>query len=243
MSRDAKQQAEYEVLDKAIRNDSLFALGATVVGTSVLSAIAFRFSPAYRSTPISAKTALILGPSIGAFYIRGEHVGVEFRRNKYLTMMEPEERAEALRKQAASLQRASFVERSMDYVTEHRWSILGYTWLAGISGSLYHLYRQKGMTVTQKAVQARMYAQLITIIGILSTAAIASLKDKDGAKHVSHNSPALDAALAGDMHVDELFGTERPHHHHSQIENSAPAVVHANSPAEDTAQLPHKQQH
>ncbi|KAJ2787218.1 Replication factor C, subunit RFC4 [Coemansia interrupta] len=222
-------------------NDSLFALGTTFVGASLLSVVAFRFSPAYRRTPISAKTALILGPSIGAFYIRGEHVGTEYRRNKYLSMLEPEERAEAMRKQAASLQRASLVERSMDYVTEHRWSILGYTWLAGISGSLYHLYRQKGMTVTQKAVQARMYAQLITIIGILSTAAIASLSNKDEDKHRKHNSAALEAALAGDMNVDEMFSNHQHHHHHPHhIEGAAPAVVHANSPAEEKAQLPTK---
>ncbi|KAI8324728.1 hypothetical protein GQ54DRAFT_243966, partial [Martensiomyces pterosporus] len=91
--------------------------------------------------------------------------------------------------------RSSLADRTADYVTEHRWSILGYTWLAGISGSVYHLYRQKGMTWTQKVVQARMYAQAITIIGILSTAAIASLSSQADNKHVQHNSAALEAAL------------------------------------------------
>ncbi|KAJ1883528.1 Replication factor C, subunit RFC4 [Coemansia sp. RSA 1722] len=236
-SRYAKQQAENEVLDKAIINDSLFALGATFVGAGALSAVAYRFSPTYRRIPISAKTALILGPAIGAFYIRGEHVGTEYRRNKYLSLLEPAERAEALRRQEAIAKRSSFMERTTDYVTANRWSILGYTWLAGISGSLYHLYRQKGMTVTQKAVQARMYAQLITIIGILSTAAIASLSNKGEKKHLAHNSAALEAALAGDMQTDELFNG-RPHTHaHPHIDhtgvNDAPAVVHAHSPAEN----------
>ncbi|KAI9502971.1 hypothetical protein BX070DRAFT_184091, partial [Coemansia spiralis] len=84
-----------------------------------------------------------------------------------------------LRKQREAMDsRRSLKERSIDFVADHRWSILGYTWLTGITGSLYHLYRKKGMTATQKAVQARMYAQAITIIAILSTAGIASLSGK-----------------------------------------------------------------
>ncbi|KAJ2721314.1 Replication factor C, subunit RFC4 [Coemansia sp. Benny D115] len=225
----AQTKAEQEELDKLIMNDSLFAFGATAIGTSILSAIAYKFSPGYRRIPISAKTALILGPTIGAFYIRGEHTGTEFRRNRYLKLLGPEERAEAMRKQEAILARSTFLERATDYVTENRWSLLGYTWLAGISGSAYHLYRQKGMSVTQKAVQARMYAQLITLIGILSTAAVASLSNKDADKHVKHNSAALEAALAGDMSVDELYSNQPPKHKHPLVHSNAP-VINASSP-------------
>ncbi|KAI7826443.1 hypothetical protein BX661DRAFT_184038 [Kickxella alabastrina] len=218
-SRYAQKKADAEALDKVIMSDSLLALGATFIGGSVLSAIAYRFSPTYRSIPISAKTALILGPSIGAFYIRGEHVGAEYRRNKYLTMLEPEERQEALRRQEAIAVRNTFIEKSSDYITAHRWSILGYTWLAGISGSLYHL----------------MYAQLITLIGILSTAAIASLSDKSGDKHAKHNSAALEAALAGDMKVNDMYSIH-PHgsnHHNHQVEqlNQKKAQLSSGAPA------------
>ncbi|KAJ1934963.1 hypothetical protein GGF37_006179 [Kickxella alabastrina] len=150
-------------------------------------------------------------------------------------MLEPEERQEALRRQEAIAVRNTFIEKSSDYITAHRWSILGYTWLAGISGSLYHLYRQKGMTGTQKAVQARMYAQLITLIGILSTAAIASLSDKSGDKHAKHNSAALEAALAGDMKVNDMYSIH-PHgsnHHNHQVEqlNQKKAQLSSGAPA------------
>ncbi|KAJ1729142.1 Replication factor C, subunit RFC4 [Coemansia biformis] len=197
----ANQEEERAALEKAIVQDSLFALGATLVGTSVLSAIAYKFSPGYRGTPISAKTAFILGPTLGAFYIRGEHVGTEFRRNKYLHQLEGEERERALQEQQAAVTRRSLMDRSIDFVAENRWTILGTTWLTGISGSLIYLYRQKGMTASQKVVQARMYAQLITIIGILSTAAIVSLSDKTENKHVRHNSAALEAILAADTKI------------------------------------------
>ncbi|KAJ2161254.1 Replication factor C, subunit RFC4 [Coemansia sp. RSA 552] len=209
-SRYASQKDEMEALDKAIQNDSMLALGVTFVGAGILSAVAYKFSPGYRSIPISAKTALILAPAIGAFYVRGEHVGTEFRRSKHLQRLSAEEQAEVREKQQALLARQSLVDRSITYVNENRWSILGYTWLTSMAGSIYYLYRQKGMTVAQKAVQARMYAQLITIAGILSTAAIASLGGKSESKHQHHNSAALDAILAEDENKIPIKRAEPP---------------------------------
>ncbi|KAJ2819076.1 Replication factor C, subunit RFC4 [Coemansia furcata] len=197
----AQRQADLDALEKAMVSDSLFAMGATVVAATALSFAAFRFSPWYRGTPISAKTAFILGPTIGAFYIRGEHVSTEFRRSKYMAQLDPHEREAILNQRARIDARTSLADRSIHFVNEHRWSILGYTWLIGITGSLLYLYKQKGMTATQKAVQARMYAQAITLVGILSTAGIASLGDKTENKHVQHNSAALEAALAQDTRV------------------------------------------
>ncbi|KAJ2709842.1 Replication factor C, subunit RFC4 [Coemansia spiralis] len=201
-TRNDRQEAEKAALDKAIVGDSLFALGVTFVGSAVLSAIAYRFSPGYRKIPISAKTGLILAPSMSAFYIRGEHVGSEFRRGKHLHQLEGDERERALREQQAGAVRQSLANRTIDFVTTNRWSILGATWVTGIAGSVFYLYRQKGMTVSQKTVQARMYAQLITIIAIMSTAAVASLSDKNENKHANHNSAALDAILAADTKID-----------------------------------------
>ncbi|KAJ2885687.1 Replication factor C, subunit RFC4 [Coemansia aciculifera] len=197
----AQRQADHDALQKAIVSDSLFAMGGTAIAATALSFIAFRFSPWYRGTPISAKTAFILGPTIGAFYIRGEHVSTEFRRSKYMAQLDPHEREAILNQRARIDARSSMADRSIHFVNEHRWAILGYTWLVGITGSLLYLYKKKGMTVTQKAVQARMYAQAITLVGILSTAGVASLGDKSENKHVQHNSAALEAALAQDTRV------------------------------------------
>ncbi|KAJ2355224.1 Replication factor C, subunit RFC4 [Coemansia erecta] len=200
-TRYAQQKAEQEELEKITFNESMLALGATFVGASALSAIAYRFSPGYRSTPISAKTAFILAPTLGAFYVRGEQVGTEFRRNKFIKHLDPAEREEMERRRNALESRRTMMDRSIEFVNAKRWSILGYTWLTGMASAAYYLYRKKGMTVPQKIVQARMYAQLITIVGILSTAAIASLGDKTNDRHVNRNSAELDAILAQDTRI------------------------------------------
>ncbi|KAJ1987300.1 Replication factor C, subunit RFC4 [Coemansia spiralis] len=206
-------------------SDSLFALGATFVTTCALSVVAQRFSPRYRKLPISAKTVLVLAPSMGAFYVRGEQVGTVYQRSKYMDQLNDEER-EYLRKQREAMDsRRSLKERSIDFVADHRWSILGYTWLTGITGSLYHLYRKKGMTATQKAVQARMYAQAITIIAILSTAGIASLSGKVNDRHVRKNSAALEAALAGDTRINNAETAATKDKLQAASNSTAPSVI------------------
>ncbi|PIA14483.1 hypothetical protein COEREDRAFT_23897, partial [Coemansia reversa NRRL 1564] len=99
------------------------------------------------------------------------------------------------RKKQAMISRQTFVDRSINFVNEHRWSILGMAWLVGMSGAGLYLYKKKGMTPAQKLVEARMYAQLITIVGVVSTASIASLGGNSDNKHVQHNSAELEAIL------------------------------------------------
>ncbi|KAJ2557507.1 Replication factor C, subunit RFC4 [Coemansia sp. RSA 1933] len=200
-SKAAEKKADEEAIERLMISDSLFALGSTFVATCALSAVAHRFWAGYRQLPISAKTVLILGPSMGMFYVRGEHAALMYRRSKRANQLDADEREAQLKKQEAMDRRASIMDQSIEYVTKNRWSILGFTWLAGMSGSIYHLYRKKGMTPAQKAVQARMYAQAITILGILSTAGIASLSDGSSDRHVRRNSAALEAALAADTSV------------------------------------------
>ncbi|KAJ2768031.1 Replication factor C, subunit RFC4 [Coemansia nantahalensis] len=202
MSTRDRQEAQQAELEKIIVSNSYFALGTALAGTAVLSAIAYRFSPAYRRMPISARTALLIGPPLGAFYIRGEHVGSAYRRSLHAHQLEGEERDRILRDQQASATRQGLANQAIEFVTTNRWSILGTTWLTGITGSLFYLYRQKGMSASQKLVQARMYAQLITIFGILSTAAIASMSGKSENKSAQHNSAALNAILAADTKID-----------------------------------------
>ncbi|KAJ1666409.1 Replication factor C, subunit RFC4 [Coemansia sp. RSA 1813] len=196
-----EKKAEDKAIENLMVNDSLFAFGTTFVAACAVSAAAQRFWPGYRRLPISAKTILILAPSMGAMYVRGEQAALVYRRSKYVNQLDEDEREAHLKKHDAMNRRATTMERTVDYITKNRWSILGCTWLAGMSGSIYHLYRKKGMTPAQKAVQARMYAQAITIIGILSTAGIASLSNGANDRHIKHNSAALEAALAADTRI------------------------------------------
>ncbi len=62
------------------------------------------------------------------------------------------------------------VQRSLHWARENRWKILGGSWAASMAGSWYIVNRDKYMTGSQKLVQARVYAQGITIAMILLSA-------------------------------------------------------------------------
>ncbi|KAJ2517635.1 Replication factor C, subunit RFC4 [Coemansia sp. RSA 1939] len=224
-SKHSEKIAEDKAIENLMVNDSLFAFGTTFIAACAASAVAHRFWPGYRRLPISAKTVLILAPSMGAFYIRGEQAALVYRRNKHLGHLDQDEREEQIKRHNAMNFRSTITERTIDYITRNRWMILGCTWVAGMSGSVYYLYRKRGMTPAQKMVQARMYAQAITIVGILSTAGIASLSDKTDDRHVKHNSAALEAVLAADTRIGNKDMADAKDKTQESSAHLSPAVV------------------
>lgn len=70
----------------------------------------------------------------------------------------------------------------MKTFNDYRWHIIGGSWLAGMGGSLALVSRNKYLSTSQKLVQARMYAQGITLAILLLSAGIAAsdTTDDDG---------------------------------------------------------------
>ncbi|KAJ9049510.1 Replication factor C, subunit RFC4 [Entomophthora muscae] len=64
--------------------------------------------------------------------------------------------------------------RAKNYVSEYRYYIVAGSWVGGMSLAGLYLYRKKYMTPTQKLVEARMYAQAITLGSLAAVAAFSS---------------------------------------------------------------------
>lgn len=64
-------------------------------------------------------------------------------------------------------------EKIIHGLNEQKYPIIISTWVALMYGSWVYVNRDKIMTTAQKAVQARMYAQAITIVLLLSTVVLA----------------------------------------------------------------------
>lgn len=62
-------------------------------------------------------------------------------------------------------------EKAMAVGKEYRYSIVTASWLASMAGSLAMVSRDKYLTGAQKLVQARMYAQGLTLLILVATAA------------------------------------------------------------------------
>jgi hypothetical protein len=68
-------------------------------------------------------------------------------------------------------------------IYSHAFIFIGGTWVAGMAASGAYLWAQRYLTWQQKLVQARMYAQSITIAALLATAFI-SASDMTTYEHV-----------------------------------------------------------
>ncbi|KAK2752452.1 hypothetical protein FQN54_008114 [Arachnomyces sp. PD_36] len=79
------------------------------------------------------------------------------------------DRATRLRNE--ELSKLSFKDRAIAYAREEKYKIIGLTWIASIVGSFAIVGRSPYLTGQQKLVQARVYAQGLTLAVMCATAA------------------------------------------------------------------------
>ena len=75
------------------------------------------------------------------------------------------------RKHAADIAGKSWTERAMDLGRKERYKIVGGSWLASMALAFTLVNRNKYLTGPQKLVQARVYAQFLTVGVLVATAA------------------------------------------------------------------------
>jgi len=62
-------------------------------------------------------------------------------------------------------------DRLMEFGRENRYSIVGLSWVGSMAASLGYVWRDKYLTKAQKLVQARVYAQGLTLLVLIASAA------------------------------------------------------------------------
>ena len=65
-----------------------------------------------------------------------------------------------------------FLERSKDWARENRYAIIGGSWAASMAAALTIVGRNPYQSTAQKLVQARVYAQGLTVLVLLASAAL-----------------------------------------------------------------------
>ncbi|KAI1811760.1 mitochondrial hypoxia responsive domain-containing protein [Poronia punctata] len=116
----------------------------------------------------------------------------------------------------AALARAhqSSWERFMDWGKANRYTIIGLSWLGSISASMAIVSRNKYLTMAQKIVQARVYAQGLTIAVLIATAAFETADARQGKgrwetiKVVDPNDPEHKKLIEKRIHKEEYEGQD-----------------------------------
>ncbi|SMN21576.1 similar to Saccharomyces cerevisiae YNR018W AIM38 Putative protein of unknown function [Maudiozyma saulgeensis] len=154
------------------------ALGA-VVGLAGSAAL-FRFLPkrfpSFKPSQMtwSVKTALFITPPTLFTAICAEEASNRFDALKYSGNYQSEEAAE---KQAA-WDKLTRTEKTIESLNNNKYKIITGIWAASLYTAWEIINRDKIMNATQKAVQARMYAQFITVILLLGSVALSSYEKK-----------------------------------------------------------------
>ncbi|RCK64966.1 Respiratory supercomplex factor 2, mitochondrial [Candida viswanathii] len=122
----------------------------------------------------SIKAALLAMPTItiGAFY--ADQGSVEFDRKMHQSEYNESKYIEEFRE----WNKLSLSDKCFTVLNDNKYKIIIAAWAGSLYGSWVFVNRDKIMTTAQKAVQARMYAQGITIILLLGTILLAMKEEE-----------------------------------------------------------------
>jgi hypothetical protein len=134
--------------------------------------------PAFRQLTLPFRSFLVTSSGTFGAIVIAERYSVNYQRshdemNNYL---------EATHRALEEARRADKTEwqRMMDWGRENRYSIVFASWLASMGLALAMVGRNKYLSTSQKLVQARVYAQGLTLAVLIATAAFETADAKAG---------------------------------------------------------------
>lgn len=131
----------------------------------------------FRQMNTSVKTAMIAMPTIAISAFYADQGSVEFDRE----MHSSDYNQKKMMEQYKEWQSMPMSDKIIHSLNKNKYSIIIGTWAASLYGSWVLVNRDKIMTTAQKAVQARMYAQAISVVLLLGTILLA-MKEEEIAK-------------------------------------------------------------
>jgi len=152
--------------------------GALGLGVGVAGVvIASRRYPAFRQLTLPFRTFLVTSSGTFAAIVNAERYGNAFQRaNNPMNFYKDQSQLaqEAARAQESGLQAAK------DWGRRNRYSIVFGSWLASMGIALAIVGRSKYLSTSQKLVQARVYAQGLTLAVLVASAALETADAKSG---------------------------------------------------------------
>ncbi|ODQ82628.1 hypothetical protein BABINDRAFT_169863 [Babjeviella inositovora NRRL Y-12698] len=157
-------------------------LGAAI-STSIFTLGVKRW-PAIRRLNTSIKTAMCVMPPLACFSVWGELASLAFDEDFYQSEKKRQDMIEAQKYWNAM----DTKQKCIHTLSTNRYSILGASWVGSMWGSWALVNRDPIMTKAQKIVQARMYAQALTIVLLIGTVYLSMYEEEHGINHENNDS-------------------------------------------------------
>ncbi|KAL2125200.1 hypothetical protein VTJ04DRAFT_1565 [Mycothermus thermophilus] len=139
---------------------------------------ASRRYPAFRQLTLPFRSFLVSSSATCGAIIYAEHCSIRWQRQRDAMHNYLEETHRQL-ESARQAQRTEW-QRFVDWGRENRYSIVFASWLAAMGAAMAIVGRSKYMSTSQKIVQARVYAQGLTLAVLIATAAFETADARSG---------------------------------------------------------------
>ncbi|KAG7696291.1 hypothetical protein KL930_003317 [Ogataea haglerorum] len=163
-----------------------FCLG-TLVSVGVY-AMAPRYYPKLLKMPWSIKTATAIIPPAFTTAVNAELASTRFDSEMYSSEFQQRKVLEEHRRWA----KLSTTEKMVESLSNNKYKIITGLWAASMVGSWMYVNRDPLLTRTQKFVQARMYAQFITVALLLGSIGLSVYEENH---HLNQHESGDDAYL------------------------------------------------
>lgn len=159
---DEEKNAHWNHLLKEGAKGCLVGLG---ISAFLVAGVKKRYPQLYARMNMSVKAAMWVMPTImvGAFYT--DDGSVQFDEDMY----QGEYKAKLRREKGEAWARLSTPDKIFTVVNGNKYKIILGAWAGSMWGSWHLVNRDRYMTTAQKAVQARVFAQAITVALLLGT--------------------------------------------------------------------------
>lgn len=150
------------------------SLGLAIGATGVI--YASRRYPSFRGLTLPFRTFLVTSTATFGAIVQADRQGIKHQKEQDPRRMY---RDNSQRAQEMIRENESTYERFMNYGREHRYSIVCASWLASLAVA-FALVSRAPMSTPQKIVQARVYAQGLTLAVLIVSAAFEMNDAKSG---------------------------------------------------------------
>ncbi|KAI0005059.1 hypothetical protein BJV74DRAFT_806659 [Russula compacta] len=174
---------EYDAFDRATIRGSIEGIVGGLAISLPASFAAQRYWPAYRTLPLSLKAlgvVLVVGP---VWAIQTERRGVEFDEEHNWKGAGRQLLDNAKAREASEWEGLSSREKLSKWVARHQYKVILGSWAASMAVAGTIIMRDRHQSTSQKIVQARMWAQGLTIGILIAAGTLTHSQRVDAAKH------------------------------------------------------------
>ncbi|CRL22597.1 unnamed protein product [Penicillium camemberti] len=182
-----QEEAHYRSVLKGGTVGGLLGLAGGFAGVLLAS----RRYHTIRNLTLPMKAFLVTSSGTFTGIIAADHASREHENEQNATYKWYENREERL--QAEQIRGLSFTDRAAAFARREKYKIITATWVASMVGSFALVSRIPGLSGQQKLVQARVYAQGLTL-GVLCASAAFEISDQRRGRGLLDSKKKADAA-------------------------------------------------